>query len=112
MTPRAGSLTVLRLVLGTVLVILAIATLLRPSTDPHPAHLVLVIRAIALAEIAGGLLLLVPRTMRLGAVVLLAVFTVAVAIHFLHGEWNVGPLVVYGAAAQVFLERGAIEARS
>ena len=111
MTPVAKSLTVLRIVLATVVVILSVATLLRPGADPRHAHLDLLVQALALAEIAGALLLLVPRTVRIGAVVLLAVFAVAVAIHFLHGEWNVGHLVVYGAAAQVFLRHEAIGAR-
>jgi len=105
MTSRTGSLTVLRMVLGAVLAVLSVVTLLRPGVDPHAAHLNLLVRALAAAEIAGAFLLLVPRTIRIGAVVLLAVFAVAVAIHLLHGEWNVGHLVIYAAAAQVFLRQ-------
>ena len=111
MTPRPGSLTVMRIVLGAVLAMLSLATLLH-SGDSHAAHLVLVARALAFAELLGASLLLVPRTIGIGAVVLLAVLTVAVAVHLLHGEWNVGHLVVYGAAAQMFLGQGTIETRS
>jgi hypothetical protein len=45
--------------------------------------------------------LLIPRTAVRGAWILLAVFVLAIAIHLLHGLFNVGNLVIYVAAASV-----------
>ena len=50
-------------------------------------------------EIAGCVLLLIPQTAIRGAWLLLAVFVMAIMIHLLHGAYNVGNLVIYGAAA-------------
>jgi len=97
-------LVVLRVVLGVVLAILAIGTLLRHAGS-HLGHVEIVMQAIALAETVGAVLLLAPRTTRVGAAILLAVFVAGIAFHLLHGEWNVGPLVIYAAAAQVFARR-------
>jgi hypothetical protein len=50
-------------------------------------------------EVAGCILFLIPRTAVRGAWVLVAVFTVAILIHVLHGMYGVGNLVIYIAAA-------------
>ena len=50
-------------------------------------------------EIAGCVLMLIPRTAVRGAWVLVAVFVLAVAIHLLHGMYEVGNLAIYIAAA-------------
>lgn len=50
-------------------------------------------------EIAGCILLLIPKTALRGAWFLLAVFIFAILIHLLHGQYNVGNVVVYAAAA-------------
>lgn len=50
-------------------------------------------------EIAGCILMLIPRTAVRGAWLLVAVFVFAILIHLLHGQYNVGNLVVYAAAA-------------
>jgi uncharacterized membrane protein YphA (DoxX/SURF4 family) len=52
-------------------------------------------------EIAGCVLLLIPRTAVRGAWVLAAAFGLAILIHLLHGMYNVGNLVIYIAAAWV-----------
>lgn len=52
-------------------------------------------------EIAGSILLLIPRTAVRGAWLLVAMFVLAVAIHLLHGMFNVGNLAIYTAAAYV-----------
>jgi uncharacterized membrane protein YphA (DoxX/SURF4 family) len=57
--------------------------------------------ALGWGEIIGCLLLLIPRTTIRGAWVLAAVFGLAILIHFLHGMYNVGNLVIYIAAAWV-----------
>ena len=100
------SLVVLRTALGVVLGGLAVLTLLHRAGG-HGGHLEVVIQAIALAEVVGALLLLAPRTSRAGAAVLVVVLAAAIAVHLLHGEWNVGALVIDAAAAQVFLWRGS-----
>jgi uncharacterized membrane protein YphA (DoxX/SURF4 family) len=50
-------------------------------------------------EIAGCILLLIPKTAIRGAWFLFAVFVFAILIHLLHGGYNVGNVVIYAAAA-------------
>ena len=50
-------------------------------------------------EIAGAVLLLIPKTTTRGAWLLLAVFVMAILLHLLHGLYGIGSLVVYAAAA-------------
>jgi hypothetical protein len=52
-------------------------------------------------EIAGALLLLIPRTVVRGGWLLIVVFALAVIVHLLHGMYNVGNLVIYAAVAWV-----------
>jgi len=51
------------------------------------------------AEIAGCVLLLIPRTAVRGGWLLVAVFGLAIAVHLVHGMFNSGALAVYTAAA-------------
>ena len=51
------------------------------------------------SEIIGALLLLIPQTVARGAWFLVGIFVFAIAIHLLHGAYNVGNLVIYSAAA-------------
>jgi uncharacterized membrane protein YphA (DoxX/SURF4 family) len=62
--------------------------------------------ALAAAEIAGAILFLLPSASRSGAIVLLVVFIVAAVFHLLHGEWDIGFLVVYSAAVLVVRSSG------
>jgi hypothetical protein len=50
-------------------------------------------------QIAGCILLLIPRTAPRGAWLLLGVFVFAILLHLLHGSYGVGNLVIYAAAA-------------
>ena len=52
-------------------------------------------------EIIGAILLLIPRTAARGGWVLIGIFALAIAVHLLHGMYNVGDLVIYTAAAWV-----------
>ncbi len=52
-------------------------------------------------EIVGAILFLIPRLSRIGAYLLLVVLGVAILFHVLHGDWEVGALVVYLAAIVV-----------
>ena len=54
--------------------------------------------ALGSTEIVAAVLFLVPKLGRIGGYSLLAIFAVAVALHVLHGQFEIGPLLVYGAA--------------
>jgi len=53
------------------------------------------------AEIIAAILFLLPFTRAIGANLLLVIFALAIAIHVLHGDYNVGALLVYAMAALV-----------
>jgi hypothetical protein len=55
------------------------------------------------AEIIAAILLLIPATRLAGGRALLAIFVAAALIHVLHGQSDVGGLVVYGAAVYTVL---------
>jgi hypothetical protein len=50
------------------------------------------------AEIFAALLFLVPPARTIGGYALLVIFALAALIHILHGQTDVGGLVVYAAA--------------
>lgn len=52
-------------------------------------------------EIVAALVFLIPRLRRIGAFSLLAIFAIAAALHILHGQFEIGSLVVYSAAVLV-----------
>lgn len=52
-------------------------------------------------EIVAVILFLIPSLSRIGSYLLLVVFGVAVLFHLLHGDWEVGSLVIYIAAVIV-----------
>jgi uncharacterized membrane protein YphA (DoxX/SURF4 family) len=54
--------------------------------------------AIAAAELLGAVLFLIPPTVRAGGRLLLGVFLAAAVIHILHGQSDVGYLIIYGMA--------------
>ena len=63
-------------------------------------HLPSVVRLIlGFGEIAGCVVMLIPRTAIRGAWLLVAVFALVIAIHLLHGMYEVGNLAIYAAAA-------------
>ena len=62
------------------------------------------------AEIAAAVLFLMAKTARVGGVALLIIFAIAVTIHLLHGRWDVGELLVYGAAVIACLGAGKLSA--
>jgi len=49
-------------------------------------------------EIFAAILFLVPKLGRIGGYSLLVIFAVAAALHVLHGQFQIGPLLVYSAA--------------
>jgi len=54
--------------------------------------------AIAAVELLGAILFLLPPTVMAGARILLGTFLVAAVVHLLHGQPDVGYLVIYGMA--------------
>ena len=97
-----GSITVLRILLGVVVLVQSVQAVLPGEMTRHGALLARILPVLAGVEILGALLILVPRTARIGAWILIPVFAAAL-LHVLHGSWNVGELVVYAACAGVVL---------
>ena len=54
--------------------------------------------AIALVELLGAILFIIPPTVVAGGRLLLATFLVAAVVHLLHGQPDVGFLVIYAMA--------------
>ncbi len=55
------------------------------------------------AEIIAALLFLIPPARTIGGYALLVIFTLAALIHILHGQPDVGGLVIYAAAVYTVL---------
>ncbi|HEX8815992.1 MAG TPA: DoxX family protein [Terriglobales bacterium] len=53
---------------------------------------------IAAVELLGAVLFLLPPTMLAGGRILLGTFLVAAAVHLLHGQVDIGFLIIYGMA--------------
>jgi len=96
-----NALTVLQWTLGLVILVEAVLFLM-PSAGhsfaqtrmPNSVRLIL-----GWGEIVGCILLLIARTVVRGAWILIAVFIFAIALHLLHGMYEVGSLVIYTAAS-------------
>ena len=99
--PSKIGLCVLQWALGIVILIEAVMFVV-PSAAHEFArtHMPGIVRMIlGWGEIAGAVLLLIPKTTVRGAWLLLAVFVMAILLHLLHGLYGIGNLVVYAAAA-------------
>jgi len=94
-------LIALRWTLGIAILIEAVLFVLPGAAhDFARSHMPAFIRMLlGWGEIAGCILLLIPKTKISGAWLLLAVFVMAILIHLLHGMYNVGNLAIYAAAA-------------
>lgn len=95
------ALTVLQWVLGIVILAEAVQFILPGAAHAFAGtHMPAFIRLIlGWGEIVGCILLLIPLTAIRGAWTLVAVFTLAIVLHLLHGMYGVGNLVIYTAAA-------------
>jgi hypothetical protein len=94
-------LTILQWALGIVILIEAVLFVMPGAahdfaTTRMPGFVRMVL---GIGEIAGCILLLIPRTAVRGAWLLLAVFVLAILIHLMHGLYGIGNLVIYAAAA-------------
>jgi hypothetical protein len=104
------ALTGLQWTLGLVILIEAVLFVLPGAAHSFSrTHLPNVVRLIlGFGEIAGCILMLVPRTVVRGAWLLVALFALAVVIHLLHGMYEVGNLAIYtGAAWAVAVGKGS-----
>jgi uncharacterized membrane protein YphA (DoxX/SURF4 family) len=57
--------------------------------------------ALAGGEIIAAILFLAPVTTVIGGCALIVIFAFAAALHFLHGQYDVGALLIYGMAVFV-----------
>lgn len=69
------------------------------ASQAHIPHLL--VKIIAVVELAGAILFLIPPAVVAGGRVLLATFAFAAVIHILHGQPDVGFLVIYAMAVLV-----------
>jgi uncharacterized membrane protein YphA (DoxX/SURF4 family) len=94
-------LTVLQWTLGVVILIEAVMFVLPGAahefTRTHMPGFVRML--VGWGEIVGSVLLLIPKTVKSGAWLLVAVFVMAILLHLLHGLYGIGNLVIYAAAA-------------
>jgi hypothetical protein len=95
--------TVLQWTLGVVILIESILFLLPSAAHAFTqTHMPSAVRfGLGIAEAAGCVFMLYPRTAMRGAWLLMFVFALAIVIHLLHGMYNVGNLAIYAAAAWV-----------
>jgi len=101
---RETAVTILRWVLGLVLLVESLLFALSPAAAPHFAATGLpqwIRPTLGLAEAIAVLLFLAPHTKKLGAQLLLAILAIAALLHVLHGQYDVSPLAVYAAAVIV-----------
>lgn len=103
-------LTILQWSLGIVILIEAVMFVLPSAAhDFARTHMPGFVRMVlGVGEIIGSVLLLIPGTTIRGAWFLVAVFTMAILLHLLHGMYGVGNLVIYTAAAlAIAMEKGS-----
>lgn len=93
------------LTLGLTLVILSARTTIEALVSPHTysnPH----VAALAMLEGAGAVLFLLPRTMRVGAVLLLLSIGLALLVHAAAGQFR-GDLLVYAAGTWFVMVHGS-----
>jgi uncharacterized membrane protein YphA (DoxX/SURF4 family) len=106
MKPRLKKLAIplLRWTLGLIVLIESIRELFAPAEIQHFASTGLpqwVRLALASGEIVAAILFIAPFTITIGGCALIVIFVLAVALHLLHGQYDVGALLVYVMAVWV-----------
>jgi hypothetical protein len=94
----------LQWIVGLVLIVASLRLAFEPSEARHFARtgMPLWMRpALAWTEITAAILFLVPFTTLPGGYLLLVIFFLAALLHILHGEFDIGVLLVYGMAVLV-----------
>ena len=89
-------------VLGGALLVMSHNTLFHSLHEHGFGHLTFV----AALEMIGALLLLIPRTLRVGAVALLVVLIPGFVVHVARGEWE-PQLLIYAAGVWFIMAHGA-----
>jgi hypothetical protein len=94
----------LRWTLGIVVLLESLRFVLSSSSAHHFAKIGLpqwIRPALGGSEIVAAVLFLMPATSLVGGYLLLFIFAIAAIVHCLHGEFEVGALIVYGMAVLV-----------
>lgn len=73
------------------------------SPPPHVPRIIML--TLAGVELAGCVLFALPKLVVTGGWLLLASLLAAIVLHLLHGQYDVGGLVVYGAAVFSLVSR-------
>ena len=97
-----GAFMVFHAVLGGVLLILSHNTLFHSLHAHGIGHLTFV----AALEMLGALLLLIPRTLKVGGIALLVVLIPGFIAHLTRGEWE-PQLLIYAAGVYFIMVHGA-----
>jgi uncharacterized membrane protein YphA (DoxX/SURF4 family) len=101
-----ASIPLLRWILGLVVVLESVEFIFSNSAGHFLAKAGLpswIQPALGGSEILAAVLFLLPFTAKIGSYLLLIIFALAALLHILHGQFNVGELVVYAAAVLVCL---------
>jgi hypothetical protein len=100
------ALTALQWTLGVVILIEAVLFLLPSARHEFTrTHMPNAVREVlGWGEVVGAVLFLIPRTIASGGCLLVIILALAIAVHLLHGMWNVGNLLIYMAAAWAVIE--------
>lgn len=94
-------------VLGGTLLIMSHNTLFHSLHEHGLGHLTLV----AALEMVGALLLLIPRTLKIGGSALLVVLIPGLVVHLTRGEWE-PQLLIYAAGVYFIMTHGAAWGRT
>jgi len=100
------SFIIFHLTLGVVVLAQSLITVFQINRSDFSKHARLGVAVLAGAEALAALLFIVPATLRVGAVVLLAIFFFAIAFHGLHGELQ-STLLVYAAGVFFVMTHGS-----
>jgi hypothetical protein len=101
---RSRAVFGLQWIVGLVVIVESLRLAFEPAAARHfaKAGMPLWMRpALAWTEIAAAILFLVPFTTLLGGYGLLLIFFLAALLHILHGEFDIGVLLVYAMAVVV-----------
>jgi hypothetical protein len=91
-------------IVGLVLIVESLRLAVEPSAARHFARTGMpawMRPALAWTEVAAAVLFLLPFTMMLGGYTLLVIFFFAALLHVLHGDFDIGVLLVYVMAVLV-----------
>lgn len=94
-------------VLGGTLLIMGHNTLFHALHEHGFGHLAF----IPALEVIGALLLLIPRTLKVGAIILLVVLLHGFVLHLTRGEWEL-QLLIYAAGVWFVMAHGAAWGRA